>query len=350
MADKIRVGVVGAGAIGTVHVNSWKQVPGAEVVALSEINEERAAARAKALGVPSWFGDYREMVCLAEIDAVDVCTPNYLHCPVAVAALSAGKHVICEKPMAMNKAEGLKMVAAAKKAKRTLMMAFCMRYRGDSQAAKKLVDAGELGNIYHIRVITMRRRGIPGLGGWFTRIEQGGGGPLLDIGVHLLDLSLWLAGFPQPKSACASKYTEFGDRKDYTYLGMWGTPEPGGPFTVEDLVSGFVRFKNGMSLTLEAAWAANVAGESFIDLMGDKGGIRLALGETLALYAQRNGQLVDVKPLFRNPDAYLEEVKHFAECIRTGKTPMSPGEDGVKVQTVIDGLYRSAEAGKEVNI
>jgi len=286
---------------------------------------------------------------MKDIDAVSVCTPNYLHCPHTLDALRAGKHVICEKPMAMSAAEAKKMVAAAKKAKRTFMMAFCQRFFGHGQTAKKVMESGDVGKVYHVRLEYIRRRGIPGLGGWFTRIEQAGGGPMLDVGVHFLDLALWLTGYPEALTASAGSHRVFGQRKDYTYLGMWGTtPVPGGPFTVEDLLSGFVRFRNGMTLKLEAAWASNSDSRGFLEILGDKGGLHIL--PEVEFYGQEHGQLVDVKPQFAKPSGYVEELRHFVDCVRTGRKPMSTGEEGAKVQRIIDALYRSAKLKKEVRV
>jgi predicted dehydrogenase len=289
------------------------------------------------------------MLALREIDAVNVCTPNYLHCPMTVDALKAGKHVLCEKPMALNTAEAKRMVAAARKAKRLLMMAFCWRFSAQGQAAKTLIDAGEVGQVYHVRVEYIRRRGIPGLGGWFTKKKEAGGGPMLDVGVHFLDLGMWLAGFPEPRTVTAASHRIFGHRKDYTYLGMWGTtPVPGGPFEVEDLLGGFVRFRNGMSLRVEAAWACNSEARGFLEILGDKGGLHIL--PELEFYGQKNGQLLDVKPQLPKRDLYVAEMEHFADCIRRGKQPMPAGEHGVKVQQIIDALYRSARLGREVEV
>jgi len=349
MTRTIRVGVIGAGAIGKIHVDAYRQVPDAEVVAIAEKGNKRAKERAAVCGVDRWFGDYRKMLAQGEIDAVSVCTPNYLHCRQTLDALKAGKHVICEKPMAMNVTESKRMVAAAKKAKRTFMMAFCQRFAATGQAARKMVDAGELGAIYHVRIEYIRRRGIPGLGGWFTRKEQAGGGPMLDVGVHFLDLALWLCGYPDALTASAGSHRVFGHRDDYTYLGMWGTtPVPGGPFTVEDLLSGFLRFKNGMTVKLEASWACNTDTRGFVEILGDRGGLHIL--PDVAFYGQHGDQLIDMKLKLPKLSGYVEELRHFVDCIRTRKKPIATGEEGMKVQKIIDALYRSAKLKREVRV
>ena len=347
MARKIRVGIIGAGAIGKFHVDSYRELPDVEIVAIAEKGMKRAKERAAVVGVDRYFGDYRKLLAIEEIDAINVCTPNYLHCPQTLDALKAGKHVICEKPMAMNVAEARKMVAEARKAKKTFMMAFCQRFAATGQAAKKVVDAGDLGKVYHVRIEYIRRRGIPGLGGWFTRKEQAGGGPMLDVGVHFLDLVLWLTGYPHAATASAGSHRIFGHRDDYTYLGMWGTtPVPGGPFTVEDLLSGFLRFRNGMTVKLEASWACNSDARGFVEILGDRGGLRIL--PEVEFYGQHGDQLVDMKVQLPKVSGYVEELRHFVDCVRRRKTPMATGEQGVKVQRIIDALYRSAKLGREV--
>jgi len=349
MAKTIRVGVIGAGAIGKIHVDAYRELPDVEVVAIAEKGTRRAKERAEVCGVDRYFGDYRKLLELKEIDAVNVCTPNYLHCRQTLDALKAGKHVICEKPMAMNVAEARKMVAAAKKARRTFMMAFCQRFFGPGQTAKKLMKSGEVGKVYHVRLEYIRRRGIPGLGGWFTSQAQAGGGPMLDVGVHFLDLALWLTGYPEATTASAGSHRVFGHRKDYTYLGMWGTtPVPGGPFTVEDLLSGFVRFKNGMTVKLEAAWACNSDTRGFVEILGDKGGLKIL--PDVEFFGKRHGHLVDMKAQFKKVNGYVEELRHFVGCLRTGRKPMATGEQGAKVQRIIDALYKSAKLKKEVRV
>lgn len=349
MSDKVKVGIIGAGAIGKFHADSYREIPGVEIVAFAEKGDARAKERAKVMGVDRFYGNWKDLLANPGVDAINVCTPNYLHAPMTIAALGAGKHVICEKPMAMSVAEAKQMVAAAKKAKKTLMMAFCQRFSAVGQAAKKIVDAGELGNVYHVRIESIRQRGIPGLGGWFTTKKQAGGGPMLDIGVHFLDLTMWLLGFPKAATASATAHCRLGCKKDYTYLGMWGTtPVPGGPFDVEDLLSGFVRFSNGMSMSVEATWACNSESRGHVEILGDKGGIHIY--PEIEFYGQKNGQLIMTKPQLPKVNGYTEELKHFVACIRTGAGPMATGEQGAHDQSIIDALYKSAKTGREVAV
>jgi predicted dehydrogenase len=192
VSKTLRVGVLGAGAIGKIHIDCYKEVPGVEVVAFAEKGDARAKERAKVVGVDRFYGDWKKMLAAKDIDAVDVCTPNYLHAPMTIAGLKAGKHVICEKPIAKNCAEARLMAAAAKKYKRKLMIAQNNRWSPGSQAVKRAVDAGYLGDIYYVRAHCLRRREIPGWGNFISKEIQGGG-PMVDIGVHTLTASIDLS-------------------------------------------------------------------------------------------------------------------------------------------------------------
>ncbi|MGQ9631223.1 MAG: Gfo/Idh/MocA family protein [bacterium] len=353
MGKDLRVGVLGGGTIAGFHIESYQRCEGVSVVAVSDVVEDRARSLAERYKIPKFFKDYRDILKISDVDAVSVCTPNFLHCEMTVAALRAGKHVLCEKPMAMNAREGQKMCDEAKRAGKILMMGFCNRFRPESMALKKLIESGRLGEIYHSQVFAMRRRGIPGLGSWFTTKSKSGGGPLIDIGVHMLDLTLWLIGWPKPKRVSATTYSKFGGRDDYTCIGMWGIPEPGGPFDVEDYVSAFIRFENNTTMHLECSWAANIGSDRMgSTILGDEGGADISLGKPLQLYGQSDGFLTDTTPHYPTAgiNIYHEEAAHFVECVREGKEPMATGPQGLIVQKVIDAIYRSSEEGREVDV
>lgn len=335
-SGKVRVGVVGVG-IGRLHLEGYQKHPDAEIVALADVNEERARQTAKEFNVPQIYADYEKMLKEADLDAISVCTPNSLHAPVAIAAFQAGCHVICEKPIATSAKEGEKMVEAARAAGKIFMMAFNNRFRGDTQVLKKFIDDGVLGDIYYAKTGWLRRRGIPGIGGWFTTKAMSGGGPLIDLGVHVLDLALYLMGNPKPVSAYGSTYAEFGPKM------------PGGDkYDVEDLASGLIKFQNGATVLVEASWASNIAQETaYTTLMGSLGGADLS---PLRIYTEMNGAQVDLQPHFPDIHGHQAEVMHFVDCIRDGKTPISTGENGLDVIKILDAIYESAATGKMVNI
>jgi len=349
MARKTRVGVIGAGSIGAFHIRSFKQCEDVEVAAVADIRGERAEKAAAEHGIPNWFEDYRDLLRMADVDAVSVCLPNCLHAPVSCAALNAGKHVLCEKPPGMSAAEVRRMKRTAAAARKALMFAFCMRFGTAVQELKRQMDKGILGDVYYVRIAYLRRRGVPGRGGWFTRKEMSGGGPLIDIGVHWLDTTLYLLGFPEPTLATGATYSRIGPREPYVCLGMWGTPEAGGKVDVEDLAVAQVRLANGTTINIESSWALNGPEISQTALFGDKAGASISQGK-VTIYGETNGQLSDTELLSRPGDQYLAEAEHFIECVRTNKKPISNVDQALVVQRIVDAIYRSAETGKQVRV
>ncbi len=348
---KIKVGVIGCGTIAKQHIEAYQKSDRAEVVALADIVPKQVAALAEEYGIDKTYSDYRRMLKDDSFSAVSICVPNFLHGEVTVRALESGKHVLCEKPMALNLRQAQKMADAAGKSKKVLMLAMCRRFQAESQVLKKIIDSGKLGGIYHAHVSLLSRRGIPGLGGWFTTKSKSGGGPLIDKSVHALDLTIWLMGNPEPVAVSAATYAKFGNKKDYTYLSMWGKPVPGGTFDVEDYVTALIRFKDDSTLTLECSWAANVSEETFFSvILGDQAGARIEIGKGVKIAGRSDGYLTDTIPYYAARDRFLEEVVHFLDCIHTGKKPIPSAEDGLRIQKIIDAVYRSGRLKREVRI
>lgn len=342
---KLRVGIVGAGGIAqAVHIpNYLKCGDDVEIVAIADVAKDRAAEVAEKNGIAHVFATVDEMLAGVELDAVSVCTPNKFHKSATIAALKAGCHVLCEKPPAMTVAEAEAMEKAATEAGKYLSFGFHYRHTKDVEALKRFIDAGELGDIYAGTAIALRRRGIPGWG-VFTNKELQGGGPLIDIGVHMLDTALYLMGYPEPVSVSGATYQKLGTKKGVGLMGAWDYEN----FTVEDMARGFIRFKNGATLILESAFAANVKNSEVMNvkLMGDGGGADVF---PLAIYQEKHGSLLDVSPAYL-PDTspYELEIRRFVDACLTGKEPLSTAAQGVKLQRIINGLYESAESGKEV--
>jgi predicted dehydrogenase len=342
-AKKVGIGIVGVG-IGRAHLQGYAQSPEAQVVAVCDLDEERARRAAEEFGVPNVYTDYAEMLKRGDIDGVSVCTPNYLHAPMTIAAFEAGKHVICEKPLAIKPEEGEAMVAAGKKAGRIFMTAFNNRFRGDTQTLKRFIEQGELGDIYYAKTGWVRRRGIPGFGGWFTTRSMSGGGPLIDLGVHVLDLCLWLMGNPKAATVTGMTYAMFGPEGGGT--GQFGVSNSKGGYDVEDLAAAFIRLDTGATVILEASWASNIERERiYTTLMGTKGGADV---DPLRIYTEIHGACVDITPQCPNWSGHIMEIKHFVECIAEGKEPISTGEHGLEITRILDAIYRSAKMGKEI--
>jgi len=343
---KLRAGVIGLG-MGKSHIAGFQAHPGVEVVAIADMD----ASKLEKVGIEkSIAGRYTSAELMLEsekLDVVSVVTPNKFHMPLTLAAFQAGCHVLCEKPMAMNADEARTMLAAAKKARRKLMINFSYRFTEQSWALKKQVEDGILGDIYFGRTVWHRRRGMPGFGGWFGTKALAGGGPLIDLGVHRLDLALWLMGYPKPEWVLA---------RTYDFLGAERARLENKTFDVEDLAAGMITFKNGASLEVEASWAANIKEHELMEtrLLGTKGGLlqrNVGGGYNFdaELFIERQGAQYDMHldtPAPRPPSAQA----HFADSIINRTPHTATGEEGVIVMQLLDALYESARTRKPVKI
>jgi len=337
--SKVRIGIIGTGGISALHIRGYAKHPQAEIVAVCDAIEERAQKVATEQKIAEVYTDYKVMLKKAKLDAVSICLPNFLHAPAAVAALNAGVHVILEKPLAHTVADGKKIVEAQKKSGKFLMVAFHNRFRSEVQIIKKQIEDGVLGDIYYAKCAWLRRVGIPAWGKWFCTKEQSGGGPMIDIGVHVLDMTLYLMGFPEPVSVSASTYSKLGPKG----LGFWGKPIP---IDVEDLGVGLVKFKNGATLFLETSWALHTEKEeSYVKLFGTEAG---AVVDPPVIYGNKNNQLWDMHLQYVKNVPHDEEMIHFVDSILQNKAPLSTAYQGLMSLKILDGMYRSSESGKEI--
>lgn len=343
---KLRAGVIGLG-IGYSHVKGYTSHPGTEVVALADPNAERLNKVANEFKVTARYESAEQMLRKEKLDVVSVCTPNKFHKPLTLAALKAGCHVLCEKPMAMSAAEGREMLAAAKRAKKRLMINFSYRFTEQSQALKKQVDSGVLGDVYFARTIWLRRRGMPGFGGWFGQKKLAGGGPLIDLGVHRLDLALWLMGYPKPEWVMGAAYD---------HIASAIAKKAGKTFDVEDMATGFIRFAGGATLEIEASWASNIADNEMMEtrLFGTKGGlVQRNVGGgyqfEAEMYVENAGCQFDMKLKPPVPGS-CSSMYHFADSIINNKPNIATGEEGLTVMELLDAIYKSAKIGKPVKV
>lgn len=352
---KLRVGVIGAG-VGRAHAEGYAAHPRVELAAIAGLDDERVRALAAKHQVARTYREYAEMLAQPDIDAVSVCVPNALHAPVTIAALEAGKHVLVEKPLARSAAEGRQMLAAAERAGKVLMVAFNHRQRNDVQWLKRYVETGALGRIYYAKAYWMRRQGIPGIGSWFVNKEQAGGGPLIDLGVHILDIAMFLLGEPTPRAVSATAYAEFGPRG----LKGWGWKKSTGQsvaYEVEDLATAFVRLDGGATLLLEASWATHSsAGDDYgVVLYGTDGGAELTIKnygheKTVRLFSDVDGLPVDHMPVIPKGGGHGHVVDRFVAAVLDGAPAIPGAADGLRRAQVIDACYQSAAAGHEVPI
>ncbi|MEW6360003.1 MAG: Gfo/Idh/MocA family oxidoreductase [Planctomycetota bacterium] len=348
MAKKVRVGVIGAGQVSQqMHIPGLLKSPLTDLAAIADVSEKRRSEAAKQFNIPHVFADYKDLLAMDDLDAVCVALPNFLHCPATVDALNAGKHVLCEKPMAMNRKEAEKMIAAARKKRRIFMIGQNMRFTRDTQLAKKAIASGKIGEPYHARCFLLRRNGIPRIGSWFTQKKYSGGGVLLDLGVHMLDCTLYLMDSFDVATVTGMTFAKFGARG--LGDGTWGMDEraTGRPYDVDDYAAAFVKMKSGKSVILEVAWHAYTAPSRAIDIYGDRGGIHTPPTKLF-------GEKKDIEPPIAPESAKMplptERMVHFVECVARGRRPICDPAQSLVVQKVLDAIYESSRSGREVRI
>jgi predicted dehydrogenase len=352
----LRVGVVGLGYAGGQHLKNFVRMPGVEAAALAGLEEGRLRELGGNFGVPYLYKNWEDLVARDDLDVVSIGAPNHLHAPIAIAALKGGKHVLCEKPLARTGAEAEGIVRAAREADRAVHVAFTQRERGDVQALKRHVEEGNLGRIYHAKATWMRRNGIPGMGGWFTSKEMAGGGPLIDLGVHMVDMALYLMGEPGVESVSCATHAELGPR------GRGGRADfglmPGeDPYEVEDLAAAFIRLSGGATLNLEAGWAAyRESSDDFgVTLYGTEGGAEMKVknygtADTVRIYTDVAGVPAVVTPEIQPREGHFAVVRRFVQAIRDGDWEGQFGEDGLNRARIIDACYTSALENREISL
>jgi predicted dehydrogenase len=343
MKRVLNVGVIGVGTIGKSHLRGYMDDSKAKVVAVSDIKKALAKSVASDFGVKKFFKNYSDLLDLDEVDAVSVCTPPFAHARITCDAAKAGKHVLCEKPMAMNAHEAEKMVKACQKA--GVKLGICSsrsRFGAGAESAREYVQSGRLGKVYYVRSSSFRRLGRPGLdilkeSKWFLDSSKAGGGSLMDIGCYDLDVILHILGSPQPVAVSAMTFRGVGDQ-----------PTSDVVYDVEEHASLMVRFKDGLVTTVETAWASNMDRGEGIILFGTKGGLKV---DDFTFYTEQEGKQVAIK--VELPGRWGERFKFiddFLTACLEDKSPKTPGEDGLKVMQIISMAYLSAELGREVTL
>jgi len=331
----LRVGLVGVGAAAQIsHIPALLKSEGVELVALCDRDPEKAARVAQKFSVPRAVSRIDDLLADDSLDAVDICTPNFLHAPMAMAALEAGKHVLCERPFARSAAEATEMVKAAKRADRVLACAVQHRFRPDAQLLRTFVAKGELGEVYYAKAGWLRQRTEWDSDEWRRQKRESGGGVVLDLGFQMLDLSLWVLGAPKVASVSASVHRRRNGE-------------------VEDSTAALLRLDTGATLTLELTWGLLMEKDfAFLNLFGSGGA---ALLNPLRFHKGMHGTLVNVTPTLdsaRNQYKHSQEaqVAHFVEALRKGSRPMGDAEEILPVMELMDAVYRSAEQGREVKL
>lgn len=350
--EKVKIGLVGAGQISRAHLDAYKKVKNAEVVAICDINEKHLNETADLFGIKNRYISETEMLKNEKLDAADVCVWNCNHAKCTIEALDAGLHVLCEKPMAYNAKQAEEMYEAAKRNNRLLMIGFVLRFGTESKIAKDFIDNGYLGDIYFTKATYLRRHGSPG--GWFGKKELSGGGPVIDLGVHVIDLTRSLMGSPKPVSVYAVTSDRLGDRK-YLKNDVGWKPDDAtdnDEFSVEDFGTALIRYDNGSCTLLETSYSLNGEEVTQKEFFGTKGGIKIDNDGKMKIFGEYNGYLADITPKLENykygTEMFPDEMQHFADCVQKGIPCMASAEDGIAVMKILDAVYESARTGHEV--
>lgn len=348
--SEIKCAIIGAGGIAKSGANAIRNHDQATLVAIADPNEPRRNELAEEYDIAQIYASAEELLEKSDANAVYVAVPNRFHAPIALQCLKAGKHVILDKPFAMNLTEATEVVAAAKASGKVFMVGMNQRFREESQKIRSLVEAGTLGEIYHGKAFWFRRSGIPRMGTWFGNKELAGGGALLDIGVHLLDLCLFCMGNFEPVAVSGSTYTKFGNRG--LGEGGWGKSdrEEDMAFDVDDFASALIRMKNGATVTLDVSWACHMEDANRMDvyLYGTEAGARLYPAKLFRSDPLREDYDVieKVKADVKHPHGC--RFTNFINSILGTEEPMVTVEQALTVQKILDGIYASAATGKEV--
>jgi len=350
MADKLKVGIIGVGGIANAHMAGWLDNPNAELVAGCDLNETVLNNWGTKYNIKNLTTKTGDLFNDSRIDIIDICTPNNYHAPLAIEALKAGKHVLCEKPLAPNPELIQDMIAARDASGKMLMTAQHFRFSGVAKAMKAEIDTGVLGDIYHARSWMLRRAAAPTRPGFILK-DQATGGACIDIGVHILDLTLWFMGNPKPVSVTGVSRTELAHKPGA--FSIWGGAIPQ-EMNVEEFASAFVRFENGATLILEVSWLLHhdTEGEDMqMWLYGKEGGshwpscnIYQSNNKTQQLTNRSLKLTKDIRP------PHAQECIEFAQAIVDGKPSPVPAEQSLQVLTILNGVYKSQEIGGEVKL
>lgn len=352
--SKIRVAVIGCGNIANAsHIPAYMKNDEVEIKYFCDLIPERANACVEKYGCGKAVVDYHDFLNDPELDAVSVCTHNDFHSIIAIDFLRAGKHVLCEKPVARILSEALEMQKVAHETGKVLNIGVCNRFNTYVMKIRELIDSGELGEVYHVYASFRSHRSIPGIGGDFTIKAKSGGGALIDWGVHFIDLIMYCCGDPKPLSASGEAFCKLGkDIKNYTYTSMWAadSSDMNGTYDVDDSVVGLVR-TTGPVISFNGAWAQNIGErEMFIDFMGDKAGIRLQYCSDFQIWSVKNGMLTETKVSASETNMYENEINDFIRCIKTGEKNQQNIDYAVETSKILQAIYDSSDNHCEIKI
>lgn len=355
---KLLIGIIGCGGIAEQkHLPSLKELPElCEMTAFCDTREERAAACAKEYGAPGAkvYTDYNELLKDEIIDIVHVLTPNVSHCSITVAAFEAGKHVMCEKPMADTTEAAQKMMDAWKKSGKKFTIGYQNRFRPEVMSLYGACADGDLGDIYFAKAHAARRKAVPTWGVFMDKEKQGGG-PLIDIGTHALDMTLWMMDNYEPVSVSGSVYHKMADQIEGNLFGPWDPAT----YDVEDSAFGFIKMKNGATIFMEVSWILNIAKtrEAACTLCGTKAGAEILKKNELVYYRSNHGLLTEERNSAIGSVAYfggktinegISEAEQWLRAVKDGGQPLVKPEQAFTVTKILEAVYQSAKQGTEV--
>ncbi|TDF93024.1 Gfo/Idh/MocA family protein [Paenibacillus piri] len=349
--NKLKVGVIGSGSISTMHLDLYANNPEVELVAICDMNRARAEEKAAKYAIPHVYADVRELLANTEVEAVSICTWNNTHAEFSIAALDAGKHVLCEKPLCQTVEQALQVEEAVRRSGKVFQVGFVRRYGQTTQMLRKFIDSGDLGDIYYAKASCLRRLGNPG--GWFSDKERSGGGPLIDLGVHVIDLCWYLMGRPKVVSVSGNTYNKLGNRANVKHLSFYQAADyEASNNDVEDLANALIRFENGASLMVDVSFTLHaVKNELSISVHGTKGGAQVE--PELQIATEKHDMMLNLLPqadklTFDFVAGFQNEINHFTgSCLGRLET-LSPVEDGVEMMKMLCAVYESAALGQEI--
>jgi predicted dehydrogenase len=350
IGEKLRIAIIGCGGISEMQIKALQAMEDVEIVAGVDIKTDRLKLMEEKYSFPHLFTDWKKMLKEVKPDAVSICTPNGVHAAPSIDASNAGCHVIVEKPMAMTPAECQKMIDTAKKNKKKLVVGFQYRYHPNTEYLVRARDAGTFGNIMFVKCQALRRRGIPNWG-VFGQKKLQGGGPMIDIGVHVIEMAHYVMGSPNPVAAAGKTWTYLGDKKSEV-VSQWPNWDYK-TYTVEDLAIGQIRFDNGAILQIEASFAAHIKEDVWnFSMIGDKAGCQW---DPPLVFTDRAGTMINESPAYVGgktdfPALFARKLRNFVDGCLHDSPLRAPGEAGLAVQKILDGVYRASDAGKEVAI
>jgi predicted dehydrogenase len=350
---KFRVGVIGTGSIAQLHLGAYATNPDVELVAVSDINLPRAQAAADQYGAKRAYGDPNDLLADPEVDGVSICTWNNTHASWAIAAIKAGKNVLVEKPISRTYSEALELQRVVEDHDQVVQVGFVRRHSPNCQVLKSFIDAGDLGEIYYAKASCIRRMGNPG--GWFADKEIAGGGPLLDIGVHVIDLCWYLMGSPRATAVSGHTYSKLGNRSNITNTPRYRVSDyDPNKNTVEDMANAVVRFENGASMLVDASYSLHAIKNSIdVSVYGDKGGAELE--PELQIATEKNDTVINISPQissgsFELTPGFANEIANFVDASLGRAESVAPAWHGVEIMKILDGIYASADSGKEITL